>query len=132
MAVAGPLYIDLGMILITSTVMTVHAYFFLSVSADIFPITASALGGTLLTISGPCFDDFSAFECNFGDEAATNAVFASNSLRAYCPVPMLNRFGPVRLALTGRKLNGQSISYPERSLNASELYLAILHSTEYR
>ena len=77
------------------------------------------MGGSLLAISGPCFNDFATLECDFGDGIKSSAVFAS-SLRAYCPIPMLNKFGVIPVALSGTKQSGQSVSYPDHSLNASK------------
>ncbi len=77
------------------------------------------MGGSLLSISGPCFDDFSTLECDFGDGLTTRAVFAT-SLRAYCPIPMLNKFGAIQVTLTSREDNGESITYPPHSFVASK------------
>ena len=89
-------------------------------AVNVFPLTESAMGGLLLSISGPCFDDFSSLECDFGGGLTSNAVFA-NSLRAYCPIPMLNKFGFIPLSISGTKQNtDEQISYPTHSLNASK------------
>lgn len=95
-------------------------FYLLSEDVNIFPLTGSAMGGGLLSISGPCFDNFTAIECQFGDGITSNAVFA-NAIRAYCPIPMQNMFGSMQLTLLGRKESGEVISYPERLFSASEL-----------
>ena len=78
------------------------------------------MGGGLLSISGPCFDDFTMLECQFGQpEVTTNAVFAS-PLRAYCPIPMLTMFGSIRLNITGQREDGGIFANTENVYNASK------------
>ena len=92
-------------------------------SVNVFPITGGALGGSLLSMSGPCFDKFSSLVCDFGDGQTSSAVFA-NSLRAYCPIPMLNRFGRLQLAISGRTESGDNVSFPFHSYTASKFWNA--------
>ena len=72
----------------------------------ISPIAATCLGGTLVAIAGPCFEDNSNLTCKFGD-VITQGVVAS-PLTSYCVTPMLYQFGRMMLQVS---LDG-GVSYP--------------------
>ena len=57
------------------------------------------MGGELLTIVGPCFDEDTTVNCTFGLHGQTTGV-VSNKLRAYCPVPPISKNGQIDLTVS--------------------------------
>ena len=65
------------------------------------PSYGSMLGGTVLTVSGPCFDnlaDTSNIKCKFGDTVIQAEII--DTTRAQCILPMLLRTGRIPVALS--------------------------------
>lgn len=61
-------------------------------------IAESSLGGELVAVSGPCFDDMnSTIICQFGDERTTGVI--ASPLRAYCVPPIMNHYGSIMLTV---------------------------------
>lgn len=54
-------------------------------------VAANSLGGKLIAISGPCFEQKSIVTCQFGDVSTEGTI--TSSLRAYCVSPILNEYG---------------------------------------
>lgn len=72
----------------------------------ISPVVGTSLGGLVVAIAGPCYEDGSNVTCKFGD-ILTQGVVAS-PLTLYCVTPMIYDFGQILLQVS---LDGGA-SYP--------------------
>ena len=88
-------------------------------SVKIFPFTVSALGGSLLAISGPCFHPTTILQCDFGDSIYSRAAIAS-PLRAYCPVLYQDKFGRQTLVISDISSPNDEIIYTSISYTAGK------------
>ena len=86
-----------------------------------FPLAANALGGSLLALSGPCFNAMSSLSCDFGYGFRSDAVVAS-PLRAYCAVPLLNIYGTMYLQFI---TEDQNVTYPAQSFVSGIILYAL-------
>ena len=77
------------------------------------PSFGSMLGGTVITVSGPCFDDLadkSHTQCKFGDIVTKAEII--DSTRARCVLPMLLKTGRVPMTLS----TDNGVSYDHRGI----------------
>ncbi|KAJ9599568.1 hypothetical protein L9F63_009966 [Diploptera punctata] len=62
------------------------------------PESGNMLGGTIINITGPCFEPNDKIQCRFGDVVVSGAVVDRN--RAICVQPYLNTEGYVRFEIS--------------------------------
>ena len=93
-----------------------------------YPSFGNMLGGTFVILSGPCFDETDAVECDFAG-TTTPGVYVSNHSVA-CITPALNSVGNVEVSLNvitpdgAIRFQGSSTFYSSKSKRC-RLYLLI-------
>ena len=70
---------------------------FLSLALNLSPQLGSMLGGTLVTLRGPCFEESDVVKCIF-DEISTPGVYVSRE-SVMCVSPAMNAIGKIDVTL---------------------------------